>query len=50
MKNTFFNNNVKIKTKTTTKTVTKCESKYSPMSEGNTCIAEPRGITLTQIK
>ena len=27
--------------KTTTTTTTKCESKYSPSLEGNTCIAEP---------
>ena len=40
MKNTFFNKNIKIKIKTTTATIIKCESKYSPMSKGNTSIAE----------
>ena len=32
MKNTFFNNKIKIKTTITT---TKCESKYPPVSAGN---------------
>ena len=36
----------KIEIKTTT-TVIKLSLKYSQMLEGNTCIAEPRGITLT---
>ena len=39
LKKTFFNYQIKIKTTTTT--VLKNELKYSPMSEGNTCIAEP---------
>ena len=39
LKKTFFN--YKIKIKTTTTTGLKNELKYSPMSEGNTCIAEP---------
>ena len=30
-----------MKIKTTTAAVTKYDSKYSPMSEGNTCVAEP---------
>ena len=29
-----------MKIKTTTAAVIKCDSKYSPMSEGNTCLAE----------
>ena len=32
---------MKIKIKTTTKTVTRRKSKYSPMPESNTCIVEP---------
>ena len=44
-KNTFFNKKTKIKTIATT--VMKYESKYSPMSEGNTCIAEPNLEVLT---
>ena len=40
LKKTFFNYRIKIKIKTTT-TGLKNELKYSPMSEGNTCIAEP---------
>ena len=39
LKKTFFN--YKIKVKTTTATELKNELKYSPMSEGNTCIADP---------
>ena len=34
IKNTFFNNNIKIKIKTTT-TTAKCEPKYPPMLAGN---------------
>ena len=30
-----------MKIKTTTAAVTKRDSKYSPISEGNTCVAEP---------
>ena len=41
LKKTFFNYKIKIKIKTTTTTGLKNELKYSPMSEGNTCIAEP---------
>ena len=41
LKNTFFNYKIKIEIKRTTTTVTKNELIYSPMSEGNTCIAEP---------
>ena len=40
LKKTFFNYKIKMKIKTTT-TGLKNELKYSPMSEGNTCIAEP---------
>ena len=40
-KKTFFNYKIKIEIKTTTTTALKNELKYSPMSEGNTCIAEP---------
>ena len=36
---TFFNYNIKIKTTITTGLIN--ELKYSSMSEGNTCIAEP---------
>ena len=36
-----FNDNIRIKIKTTAITVIKCESKQYPMSEGNTCIPEP---------
>ena len=36
---TFFNYKMKIKTTTTTRLIN--ELKYSSMSEGNTCIAEP---------
>ena len=39
LKKTFFK--YKIKVKTTAATELKNELKYSPMSEGNTCIAEP---------
>ena len=47
LKNTFFNYKmkiskmIKIEIKTTTTTALKNELKYSPMSGGNTCIAEP---------
>ena len=42
IKNTVFNNeNQKQEIKITTTAVTKNELKYFPMSEGNTCIAEP---------
>ena len=41
LKKTFFNYKIKIKIKTTTTTGLKNEVKYYPMSEGNTCIAEP---------
>ena len=39
-------------TTTTTTTVIIYESKYSPMSEGNTCIAKPKldVLPLTKIK
>ena len=40
LKKTFFNCKIKTKIKTTT-TGLKNELKDSPMSEGNTCIAEP---------
>ena len=39
LKKTFFNYKIKIKTTTTTGLKKKLE--YSPMSEGNICIAEP---------
>ena len=40
-----------IEIKTTTTAVIKNELKYFPMSEGNTCIAEPNlGITLNIIQ
>ena len=39
-KKTIFNCKIKIEIKTTT-TALKSELKYSPMSESNTCIAEP---------
>ena len=41
LKNTFFNYKIKIEIKTTATTVIKNEVKYSPLSEGNICIAEP---------
>ena len=41
LKNTFFNHKKKIEIKTTAITEMKNELKYSPVSEGNTCIAEP---------
>ena len=41
LKKAFFNYKIKIKTKATTTTGSKNELKYSPMSEGNTCVAEP---------
>ena len=40
-KNTIFNNRINIEIKTTTAAVIKNELTYFPMSEGNTCIAEP---------
>ena len=40
LKKAYFNCKIKIKTKTTTIGL-KNELEYSPMSEGNTCIAEP---------
>ena len=40
-KKTFFNYKIKIEIKTTT-TALKNELKYSPVSEGNTCIAGPK--------
>ena len=40
-KKTFSNYKIKIRIKTTTKTGLNNELKYSPMSEGNACIAEP---------
>ena len=40
-KETFFNYKIKIEIKTTTTIALKSELKYSPMSEGNTSIAEP---------
>ena len=45
LKKTFFNYKIKIETKATTKTALKIKLKYSPMSEGNTRGAKPRGIT-----
>ena len=41
LKKTFFNYKIKIKVKTTTTTGLKNDLKYSPMSEGNTYLAEP---------
>ena len=41
LKKSFFNYEIKIQVKTTTTTWLKNGLKYSPMSEGNTCIAEP---------
>ena len=41
MKNTFFNNKIKIEIKTTTTTVIKSKLEYSQISDGSTCIAEP---------
>ena len=41
IKNTFFNYKIKIEIKTTTTTVIKNKLEYSPMSEGNKCIAKP---------
>ena len=42
LKKTFFDYKIRIKIKATTTTgLLKNELKYSPMSEGNTCIAEP---------
>ena len=41
LKKKFFNDKLKIEIKATTTTALKNELKYSPMSEGNTCIAEP---------
>ena len=38
LKKTFFNYKTKIKIKATTTTELENELKYSPMSEGNTCI------------
>ena len=40
-KKTFFNYKIKIIIKATTTTGLKNELKYSPMSDGNACIAEP---------
>ena len=41
LKNTFFNYKIKTEIKTITAPAIKKELKYSPMSEGDTCIAEP---------
>ena len=41
LKNTFFNYKIKTEIKATTTTVIKNELKYSSISEGNICIAEP---------
>ena len=41
LKKTFFNYKIKIEIKTTTTTASDNELKYSPLSEGNTYIAEP---------
>ena len=41
LKNTFFNYKIKTEIKTITAPAIKKELKYSPMSGGNTCIAEP---------
>ena len=41
LKNTLFNYKIKIETKLTTTTAINCDLKYSPVSEGSTCIAEP---------
>ena len=40
-KNKIFNNRINIEIKLTTTAVIKNELNYFPMSEGNTCIAEP---------
>ena len=40
LKNTFLNCKIEIEIKTTTARAIKNELKYSPVSEGNTCIAE----------
>ena len=40
LKKTFFNYKIKIEIKTTITATLKNELKYSPMSEGNNCIAE----------
>ena len=40
---------IKIEIKTTTTAVIKTELKYFPMSEGNTCIAEPNREVLPLI-
>ena len=42
LKITFCNNKIKIEIKTTITTAIKNRLKYSPISEGNTCIAEPK--------
>ena len=41
LKKTFFNCKIKIEIETTATTALKSELKYYPISEGNTCIAEP---------
>ena len=41
IKDTIFNNRIKIERKTTTTAVIKNELKYILMSKGNTCTAEP---------
>ena len=41
LKKTFFNYKIKIKIETSTTTGLKNELKYSPVLEGNTCIAKP---------
>ena len=40
LRKTFFNYKIKIEIKTTITATLKNELKYSPMSEGNNCIAE----------
>ena len=49
LKNTFFNYEIKVEIKTTTTTGIKNELKYYPMSEGNTCITEPKLEVLSLI-
>ena len=48
LKKTFFN--YKIKIKTTTTTGLKNDLKHSPVSEGNTCIAQPNLEVLITLK
>ena len=41
LRKTFFSYKIKLEIKATKTTALKNQLKYSPMSEGNTCIAEP---------